>query len=278
MSVLPAWMPIHPRAPNRSVQVGWARYSPCNIDVHSRAVIRESGIKPPSPLTPAPRLVGFTVDHIPAHLLPVWHDEFLAQFTAVRPRLLRRAAAARLAQLCTGGRVETAAEFLGVPHHATRNAITVTERALTRRARGRFDNAIDHLAATLDTATTRTDFGRRRRALQNWALTPTHWSDVAAELSQKPIGGHVRTATHWGEGKRILASVWIWVQLTHGEHIYAPSVRPSPTDTTRPGGSGPRYVHNRWPLISTDRPAGHYQPLRDYLDHYATQLAIKIDG
>jgi hypothetical protein len=36
-------------------------------------------------------------------------------------------------------------------------------------------------------------------------------------------------------------------------------------------------MHNRWPLISTDQPTGHYIPLRERPDSYADKLTTDID-
>jgi hypothetical protein len=128
----------------------------------------------------------------------------------------------------------------------------------------------------LDTAPVRTEFGRRRDALQAWSLSVEDWQDLIDGLPEQPMGGYVRSHTHWGEGKRLLASTWIWTNITQGDHIYAPAVRPV-LDGRRPGGKLGRYVHQRWRFMDTGHD-GHYGALRERLDPYANRLAARIDA
>jgi hypothetical protein len=82
--------------------------------------------------------------------------------------------------------------------------------------------------------------------------------------------------THWGDGKRRLASNWIWTQVTHGDHIYAPAVRPDP-QARRPGGDDVYYVHTRWRHLERPSAWGHYSDLRQRLDPLIEQLTNEID-
>ena len=93
--------------------------------------------------------------------------------------------------------------------------------------------------------------------------------------ARPPLSGVVRTYIDWDDSKRMLASIWVWVRITHGEHIFAPPIRPH-LDQRRPSNTVRRHIHNR-PLISAEYPTGHYTALRERLDAYATQLAIGID-
>lgn len=241
------------------------------LEIGTLHVIRRTGIRPRVP-TPPPRPIHFGIQHIPQHLLPEWHEEFFANsLTAVKPRLLRRAAAARLAQMCAGGSPASAAQLLGIPREATLNAINSVDHSLPRRARRAFDSGLETLAARLDTATDLTDYGKRRHALQTWSLSPEKWEELTADLAQQ----HHHGGPDWGDGKRALASVWIWVRVTRGEHIFAPPIRPNP-DQPRPGGVLPHYVNTRWQFINT-RPSGHYNALRERLESYADALTISID-
>jgi hypothetical protein len=80
--------------------------------------------------------------------------------------------------------------------------------------------------------------------------------------------------THWGDGKRRLASTWVWTQVTHGDHIYAPAVRPDPqahdpaVTTSTPAGA----------TSNAPQPGGHYRDLRQRLDPLIEQLANEVDG
>jgi hypothetical protein len=228
-------------------------------------------------LEPAPRRVRFGPQHIAQHLLPEQVAEHLADFGDIPERLLRRATAAKLAQICLGGPAAVAAERLGTPLIASRYALTTVDGQLrTRRRRAAFDAAVDALAHDLDTTPVRTDFGGRRDALKAWSLSFEDWQNLIDGLPEQPIGGCVRPHTHWGEGKRLLASTWIWTNITQGDHIYAPAVRPI-LDGRRPGGKLGRYLHQRWRFMDTSHD-GHYEALRERLNPYAMRLAARIDA
>jgi hypothetical protein len=170
-----------------------------------------------------------------------------------------------------------AAEQLGTPLIASRYALsTVDGKLRTRRRRVAFDAAIDGLAHDLDSTPVLTDFGRRRDALMAWSLSFEDWQDLIDGLPEQPMGGLVRSHTHWGEGKRLLASTWIWTTITQGDHIYAPAVRPV-LASRRPGGWLGHYIHHRWRFMAAGRD-GHYKALRERLAPYTNRLAARIDA
>lgn len=245
------------------------------LEIRARNVMKELGVRC-RPRSPRPQLVRFGVQHIPQHLLPEWHAEHLAHITDVKPQLLRRAAAARLAQICVGGHATEAAELLGIPYYASENALAVVKQKLRGQASDDFDRAIHSIAQRLDTAVTRTDYGKRRDALKTWSFSPDEWETLIAGLPEQPLSGPVRPYIDWGDSKRLLASVWVWVRITHGEHVLAPAIRPN-VGRPRPGGPIIRHVHTRWPFISADQPAGHYIALRRRLDAFADTLTATID-
>jgi hypothetical protein len=211
-------------------------------------------------------------------LLDDWYDEHLAGFAdVVKPRLLRRAAAARLAQMCLGGRAGRAAEQLGIPREATINALNVVKHELPRPRRRAFDNAVDTLADHLGSLANRIDFGRRREALDSWVIPADEWKALIDGLPAQPVVGIARSYIDWGDSKRLLASMWVWVQITGGEHIFAPAIRPNPNEA-RPGGATIWHIHSRLSLISAEQPTGHYTTLRERLHGYVTGLANAIDN
>ena len=247
------------------------------LETGARHVMKNLGIRYRT-RTPRPQPVRFGIQHIPQHLLPEWHADYLAEITDAKPHLVRRAAAARLAQICVGGTATVAAELLGIPRDATKNALTVVKQQLLHRDREKFDAAIHTIAGHLDTATTRTDYDQRRDALKNWSISPDEWDALIAGLPTRPRSSTGRRPfIDWGESKRLLASVWVWVRITNGEHIFAPAIRPD-LDQGRPGGTFIRQIHNRWPLINAHQPSGHYTALRQRLDAFADHLAKDIDN
>jgi hypothetical protein len=70
--------------------------------------------------------------------------------------------------------------------------------------------------------------------------------------------------------------MWIWTNITRGDHIYAPAGRPV-LDGRRPGGKLGRYVHQRWRFMAADRD-GHYEVLRERLEPYPNRLVARIDA
>lgn len=236
----------------------------------------------PPPEPPPRQRLRFGVRHIPQHLLSHWYVQHLEPFAdQVKPRLLRRAAAARLAQLCVGGRATDAARQLGIPREATKNALDVVKHQLSSRRQREFADAVDDLAEELSAAQTRTDYGARRDVLAAWSLADTDWQEIVHDLRQRPEydrRGRWPNSPYidWGEHKRRLASAWIWVRVTRGEHIFAPAVRPN-LEQTRRGNTGNRTIFSRWELISADEPTGHWADLRHRLDTYADELTLRID-
>jgi hypothetical protein len=243
------------------------------LELGLNQIEQQTGITPPAP-APQPRPMRFGPEHIPPYLLDDWHQTFLASITAAKPRLVRRAAAIRLAQISIGGGTDRAIRALAIPPASGRNALANVKQQLGTDDHRRFDDAIEALAVRLQNADDRTDYGRRREALKSWSIAPEEWDALIDGLPEQPIGDQFWTHTHWGDGKRILASVWIWTWVTGGEHIFAPPVRPDP-DAIRPGGALPHYVHHRWPFISAGQ--GHYRLLRERLDVHAKRIATDID-
>ena len=229
----------------------------------------------PRPIQPPPRAVRFGIQHIPAFVLPAWRQRYFAPFADITAHLLGRAVSIHLAQAAIGGPAADAGEQLGIPRTAARYAITVVTQQLDHRRQRAFNRAIDTLAETLNRSTSLTDYGRRRDALRTWTITAGQWRDLIAGLPDQPVNGRVQAHTHWGDGKRTLATVWVWVQLTCGEHIFATPIRPDPC-APRPGGPHARYVHTRWPLLHGARP-GHYAALRQRLEIFVDRLAHEID-
>jgi hypothetical protein len=114
-------------------------------------------------------------------------------------------AAAKVAQICLGGPAAVATR-----HTSHRQSLRAQHRpwaAAARRRRAAFDVAIDALAHDLDATPVLTDFDRRRDALKAWSLSSEDWQDLIDGLPEQPMGGYVRSHTHWGEGKRPYCSV-----------------------------------------------------------------------
>jgi len=222
------------------------------------------------------RPVSFDTRHIPQFLLDEWHERFLAHISGAPPRHLRRAAAALLATSCLGGTLREASASLDMPPSAGTYALNSVRHHLDHDTYNRFTAAVKDLEVLLNTTTPLTDFGHRREALIDWSIPPADWAELIDGLAGKTHSQReIDTWTHWGEGKRALSSVWIWTAVTGGDHVYAPLLEPEPGAPRWTGGPT-HYIHTRWRFIS-DSPRGHYGPLRERLDRYASQLATAID-
>jgi hypothetical protein len=232
----------------------------------------------PRMLHPPPRpAAGYSIAHVPAYLPAQWHEEHLARLTGLAPeQLLRRAAALRLARTCTPASYRKLGELLRIPPDSAKNAVkTVHNRLAAAGQRAEFDTAIEALAGTLDTAQARTDYGRRRSALQDWVISPAHWSQLISGLPAR-----CSPRADWGQRKRMLASAWVWARVTGGEHLFAPAVMTDPAAprSQRPGGRERlNYIDLLWPHLATWT-TGQYAELRHRLNDYADQMAARIDA
>jgi hypothetical protein len=222
--------------------------------------------------------VRFGVQHVPQQPPTSWINTHFDAFTDLKPRLLEHVVVIRLAHAALGGTLIEAGIRLGIPRPAADNALRITNRALAASSRhAAFDQALGNLVEHLDAATDLVDYGRHCEALATWEITPDQWHDLIEGLPEQRVMGKLVPQTHWGDGKRRLATVWVWTQLTHGDHIYAPAVRPDP-QARRPGGDQVHYVHTRWRFIERPSPYGHYADIRRRLDPLIRQLTDEIDG
>jgi hypothetical protein len=79
-----------------------------------------------------------------------------------------------------------------------------------------------------------------------------------------------------GDRKRQVASVYVWVQVTSGEHYFAP--RPiEATQTPQVQEAWKARRNNIWHLLNRSRPSPHYTGLKAELNTLATSLARSID-
>jgi hypothetical protein len=250
-------------------------------EVGALHIIKRTGA--PHPTTrrrqlPPPQPVNFGVQHIPQRPPQHWLSDHFRDFSDLRQRLLEHFLVIRLAHITLGGMLLDAASPLGIPRPAADNAIRVVNRALdVTSRRTAFDHALATLVHQLGSASDLINYGRRRHALQSWQINPDQWRTLIEGLPERPVMGKYKPRTDWGDGKRRLASTWAWTQLTHGDHIYAPAVRPDP-QARRPGGADIHYVHTRWRHFERQPSRGHYKDLRERLDTLVQQLADKIDG
>lgn len=222
-------------------------------------------------------------EHIPAFLPEDWYDRHFKPLDGVNPMLTRRTAALRLVQMVAGGSLGEAAGFLGIAaadttwQHNGRiysGAGHVHSSARKQPDPLAFESALQALAAELDEpAAPLTDFQRRRRALETWSIDEDAWKDLVSRLP--PVPGPQRPEL--GDRKRQIASIYAWVQVTSGEHRFAPR----PIEAAQPPEIQQSWKLRRntiWHLMQSSRPRPHYTSLKTELNTLATSLARTIDA
>ncbi len=167
-------------------------------------------------------------ENIPAFLPEDWYNRHLTPLADVSPRFTRRTAALKLVQMAAGGSLGEAAGFLGIASpdktwHGKSGIYTVTGRVHTAARQQAdplgFETALQALARELDDpATPLVNYHKRREALKTWYINEETWAGLTARLPQFP--GPRRP--DFGDCQRQAASIYVWVQLTSGEHHFAP--------------------------------------------------------
>lgn len=226
--------------------------------------------------TRAPVRDDYQPEHIAAFLQPDWYQRRLARFSGMAPKIVRRTAAVRLVQWAMGGSRDNAATYLGInPGQVQFKTASGTRPwAQARFEPADFDAALRELAAELRTPRQPLiDYLRRRQALQEWALDTGTWEALVSELP--PIPGPVRPVVD--DRKRQDASVFVWTQVTCGEHLFAPR----PIEARQPPHIQREWAQRRnttWFQLTRPDPLRHYADLRKSLTQYARQLTRDIDA
>lgn len=227
------------------------------------------------------QLLELRLAHIPAFLPKDWYDRHFKPLDGVNPMLTRRTAALRLVQMVAGGSLGEAAGFLGIAATGTtwprRSRIYSGAGHVYSSARKQsdplaFEAALQALAAELDEpAIPLIDFQRRRRALQTWSIDEDAWKALVSRLP--PVPGPQRPEL--GDRKRQIASIYVWVQVTFGEHYFAPR----PVEAAQPLEIQQSWQLRRntiWHLMQSSRSRPHYTSLKTELNTLATSLARTI--
>ncbi len=192
----------------------------------------------------------------------------------------RRTAVLRLVQMVAGGSLGEAAGYLGIAAtdttHERKGRIYSGAGHVHRIAKMHpdpyaFETALDALAGELDQPSTQlVNYQQRRRALEAWSIDADTWDDLIARLPAVPGPQEPEL----GDRKRQIASIYIWVQITSGEHHFAPR----PIEAAQPRQIQQAWKLRRntiWHLLQSDRP--HYTSLKAELHALAASLAKTID-
>ncbi|GES33742.1 TniQ family protein [Streptomyces angustmyceticus] len=231
----------------------------------------------PSPGWPAPRstrTAGYRAENIPAHLEP---DRYARHFQKLDGptdhKILRRIAAIQLVQWATQASIPEAARYLGLEAEKALYTEDNTRIWLkSTREVQEFGIALQGLAAELSSgADGLIDYQYRREALRDWCLDPSTWQELTGRLA--PLRGKQPALD---DRKRQDASVFIWVHVTRGEHLFAPR----PIEAEQPLHIQQDWARRRntaWFQLTRPDPMGHYADLRKTLTDYAHQLVADIE-
>jgi hypothetical protein len=221
------------------------------------------------------------LENIPAFLPQDWYARHFMPIIGVSDRFIRRTAALRLIQMVAGGSLSDAAQLLGiasagtaVPGYGIYTGAGHVHSG-TRKQHGplSFENALEALTRELDSpATPLVNYQSRRQALQTWHIDEDAWTSLTARLP--PVRGPQQPDL--GNRKRQLASIYVWVQVTSGEHLFAPR----PIEAIMPPAlRKPRAQWtSAWKLLDRSHPGPHYASLKAELSTIATSLARTIDN
>ncbi len=221
-------------------------------------------------------------EHVPAFLPKDWYDRHFKPLAGVNPMFTRRTAVLRLVQMVAGGSLGEAAGLLGIAAtdttHLRKSRIYSGAGHVHSSAQRQpdplaFEAALKALAAELDDPTTHLiNYQQRRRALETWSIDEDTWTDLVSRLP--PVPGPQRPEL--GDRKRQIASIYVWAQVTSGEHHFAPR----PIEAAQPPEIQEAWKLRRntiWHLIQSNRPRPHYTSLKIELNTLAALLARTID-
>lgn len=230
---------------------------------HALAGAGTSGV-----LRVASRPCRFTPAHIP-QLLPIhWYERHLAGFTAHltatsrnNSRLVRRAAALKLAEMTLGGTPADGALLLAIPPGHAASGLKQLRARTPNTHWGQFLAGVETIAGELDRHDQRIDYARRRAALGTWAIPQEHWAALTTGLPT-------------AHAMRLPASVLVWARVTEGEYLFSPLIRADGTGPQLDGGAD--LVRETVHLLGVRR--GDKARLLARLAPYTDELAAQCDS
>ena len=220
-------------------------------------------------------------ENIPAFLPEDWYARRFTPIAGINPLFVRRTAVLRLVQMVAGGSLGEAAAFLEIASADTTwagkgriysGAGYVHTGARQQPDPRGFEASLSAIARELDSpATPLVNYQRRRQALQAWCIDEETWTRLARRLPRVP-----GPEPELRDRKRQIASVYVWVQVTSGEHYFAPR----PIEAAQPPEVQEAWRARWatiWHLMHRNRTGPHYASLKAELDILATSLARSID-
>ncbi len=217
--------------------------------------------------------VGLRPEHIPACLHQDLAERHLGTLADTTPKMHRRAASVFLVRRARGGRLDKAAQFLGINPENKRLGYTqlLNRRLRTSGTARDFERALDAITAEL-LAGPAIDYQHRREALATWTLEPENWQHTLTRLPdltshRKPLSDNRR---------HLAVSAYTWTRVTQGEPDFAPCpphIAPDPA--LRAVWTRERHNVFHWPRTTDHQP--YYGALKPLLDDQPEHLAKAVD-
>lgn len=144
--------------------------------------------------------------------------------------------------------------------------------AMCQDEAARFAGSMRSLIADLNSQAAPTDYARRRHAMKRWTLDDTTWEQLTGGIRNRAL-----PQTTWNGEKRLLCAIYIWRQVTDGEHLRAPML-PRPFTSATGRDAERQYVRMTWREFSRVRPRSYLRELMARMDESAGSLIARIDA
>lgn len=213
----------------------------------------------------------FGADRIPQRLPDRWwtrHFEYQAG-TARHDR--RRLAVITLTAIAEDCSIPQAMRRLELSGHGFSLDAMEAAAAMRKNEAARFADSMSAMIEDLNSQPALTDYDRRRHEMEHWSLDDAAWEHLADGIRDRTL-----PQTTWNDEKRLLCAIYIWRQVTDGEHLRAP-VLPRPFSSATGRDAKRQYVRMTWREFSRVRPSSYLHELMARMDDCAQDLIAHID-
>lgn len=213
----------------------------------------------------------FGADRIPQRLPEAWWAAHFEHQAATARHAHRRLAVITLAAIAEDCSIPRAMRRLDLGGHGFSLDAVESAAAMRKNEAARFADSMSAMIEDLNSQAALTDYDCRRRAMECWSLDDATWEDLADGIKDRTL-----PQTTWNDEKRLLCAIYIWRQVTDGEHLRAP-VLPRPFTSAIGRDAKRQYVRATWREFSRVRPTSYLHELMARMDEHARSLIAGID-
>lgn len=214
---------------------------------------------------------GFGADRIPQRLPESWWARHFGHHGATTRHARRRLAVITLTVIAEDCSIPQAMRRLDLGGHGFSLEAVEAAAAMRKNEAARFAESMSAMIEDLNSQVALTDYDRRRHAMEHWRLDDATWEHLADGIRDRTL-----PQTTWNDEKRLLCAIYIWRQVTDGEHLRAP-VLPRPFASATGRDAKRQYVRMTWREFSRVRPNSYLHELMARMDDYAHRLITHID-